>query len=167
MSFAYKKGGSIKRCVELHRNSDAYVKYDISKFFNSIDFKILVETVKNVFNIYTRYADDVLISRKAMFTDEDFCEINENVESFLGEINLKINHKKEKRVFLTKDGQHIKYIGVNIVHFDAGNRLSVGRQYIYNVVNEYYQYLDDWKNLRVDEDGRKRNHRHTEGIWCE
>ncbi len=42
------------------------------------------------------------------------------------------------------------------MHFDGGNRLSVGRQYIYNVVNEYYQYLDDVKNLSAEEDERKK-----------
>lgn len=209
MSFAYKKGVSVKKCVELHRNSDAYIKYDIRKFFNSIDFKILFETIKNVFNIdsaydaitkkiidsfyfekklplglvispllsdvymldfdekiqkfcaeknyvYTRYADDILISRKLMFMDDDFCEINENVENFLDEIKLKINHKKEKRVFLSKDGQHIKYIGVNIVHFDMGNKLSVGRKYIYDVVNEYYQYVDDLNNLNSEENAKEK-----------
>lgn len=209
LSFAYKKGGSIKKCVELHKNNNAYIKYDISKFFNNIDFKVLFEKIKYVFNIdpvydaitkkiissfyfekklplglvispllsdvymlefdneigefcskrnyvYTRYADDILVSKKAMFVDNEYQEINQNIEQFLKDIKLKINYKKTKQVFLEKDGQHIKYIGINIVHFAAGNRLSVGRQYIYDVVNEYYQYLDDLEKLKVkDDEGEK------------
>ena len=55
LSFAYKKGGSIKKCVELHKNNDAYIKYDISKFFNSIQFEKLFEKIKKVFNIDSAY----------------------------------------------------------------------------------------------------------------
>ena len=49
---------------------------------------------------------------------------------------------------MQKDGQHIKYIGVNIVHFTKGNKLSVGRQYIYDVVKEYYNYREQARKLR-------------------
>ena len=211
LSFVYKKGGSIKKCVELHKNNDAYIKYDISKFFNSIQFEKLFEKIKKVFNIdsaydvitkkiiasfyfqkklplglvisplmsdiymldfdeiiaefcsmrnciYTRYADDILISKKTMFIESEYQEINQKVELFLNDLKLKINSKKTKRVFLEKDGQHIKYIGINIVHFDTGNKLSVGRKYIYDVVNEYYQYLEDLEMLKVNdyEDERER-----------
>lgn len=38
LSFAYKKGGSIKN-VELHKNNDAYIKYDISKFLTVLNLK--------------------------------------------------------------------------------------------------------------------------------
>lgn len=209
LSFAYKKGGSIKKCVELHKNNNAYIKYDISKFFNSIEFEKLFERIKKVFNIdsaydtitkkiiasfyfekklplglvispllsdvymlgfdekiekfcsirnctYTRYADDILISKKTMYIDSEYQEINQKVELLLSDLKLKINSQKTKQVFLEKDGQHIKYIGINIVHFDDGNRLSVGRKYIYDVVNEYYQYLADLQELKVNNDEGER-----------
>ena len=210
LSFAYKKGGSIKKCVELHKNNDAYIKYDISKFFNSIKFEILIEKIKRVFNIdsiydtitkkivasfyfekklplglvispllsdiymldfdkkitefcslrnciYTRYADDILISKKTIFTESDYKEINQKVEMLLCNLKLKINSKKTRQIFLRKDGQHIKYIGINIVHFDAGNKLSVGRKYVYAVVNEYYQYLEDLQMLKDNNcDGERK-----------
>ena len=38
MSFAYKKGGSIRKCVEFHRESNAFVKYTTPIKFTSIYF---------------------------------------------------------------------------------------------------------------------------------
>lgn len=194
-SFAYKKGSSILSCANLHRDNNAFAKYDISKFFHSINQKKLIAMIEKKFGIdpayakiteniigsffvegrlplglvvspvlsdiymsdfdaklqalcstkgyvYTRYADDILVSQKNTFTDEAYEQLDETMTNYLKAINLKVNIKKKKRIFLEHDGQHIKYIGVNIVHFNAGNRISVGRQYIYNVVKEYYQYLE-------------------------
>ena len=108
--------------------------------------------------VYTRYADDILVSKKTIFTETGYKEINQKVEMLLSYLKLKINFKKTKQIFLKKDGQHIKYIGINIVHFDTGNKLSVGRKYIYAVVNEYYQYLEDLQILKDNnyEGERKR-----------
>lgn len=194
MSFAYKKGSSIKKCVEIHRDNNGFIKYDISAFFNSIQMDKLISIIMNTFSIspiyelvvrniissfyyenmlplglvispilsdiymqkfderlmeycsnknykYTRYADDILISQRISFTDEEYEQVEETVTGLLRELKLKLNLKKKKRLYLEKDGQHIKYIGVNIVHFAEGNKVSVGRQYIYDVVKEYYKYL--------------------------
>ncbi len=192
-SYAYKKGSSIKKCVEKHKDSNAFIKYDISKFFNSINRKNLFETIRRTFDIdsaydqitqniissfyyknmlplglvispllsdiymqefdnkiikyceehsyiYTRYADDIMISKKGDFSDEESQENDKIIDALLEEKRLKVNHKKKKRLFLEKDGQHIKYIGVNIVYFAHGNRISVGKQYIYDVAKEYHKY---------------------------
>lgn len=202
-SFAYKKGGSVKKCVEFHRDSNAFVKYDISKFFNSININNLFDIIEKIFDIdpayeeitkkiiasfyvegklplglvvspilsdiymlefdeqiinycknrgyiYTRYADDIMFSKNSIFTDEEYEALEHLIDNQLSGINLKINQKKKKKIFLEKDGQHIKYIGVNIVHFDKGNRLSVGRQYVYDVVKEYYKYLEELNNVEID-----------------
>lgn len=194
-SFAYKKGGSIKKCVDKHRKNNGFIKYDISKFFNSINKAKLIKIIENIFDIdsayeeitnrivssfyfdgklplglvispllsdmymlecdneilsfceknnyiYTRYADDILISQKNRFTDAECKIIDDKLGQILLERSLKINLKKKKRLFLEKEGQHIKYIGINIVHFESGNKISVGKQYIYDVVKEYYQYID-------------------------
>lgn len=200
-SYAYKKGSSIKKCVELHQNNNGFIKYDISSFFNSIDMDILLDAVMNIFSInfaykkvmrniissfyyegmlplglvispvlsdiymlkfdqqiieycekknykYTRYADDILISKETEFETVEYDEIDDLVIKWLRQLKLKLNSKKKKRLFLQKDGQHIKYIGVNIVHFAKGNKLSVGRQYIYDVVKEYYNYREQARKLR-------------------
>lgn len=39
MSFAYQKGKSVKKCIECHKNNVSFLKFDIHKFFNSIDKK--------------------------------------------------------------------------------------------------------------------------------
>ena len=97
---------------------------------------------------YTRYADDILISKETEFETVEYDEIDDLVIKWLRQLKLKLNSKKKKRLFLQKDGQHIKYIGVNIVHFAKGNKLSVGRQYIYDVVKEYYNYREQARKLR-------------------
>ena len=209
-SFAYKKGGSIKKCVEFHRNSNAFIKYDISKFFNSIDRNNLLEILEKTFKIdsayeeitrkiissfyveeklplglvispvlsdiymlefdeqiidycnnkgyiYTRYADDILVSKDNPFSDEEYKLLDETIDYLLNNINLKTNQKKKKKLFLEKDGQHIKYIGINIVHFDNGNRLSVGRKYVYDVVKEYYRYLEELDKLENNNEKTKEH----------
>lgn len=207
-SFAYKKGSSIKKCVEFHKDSNAFAKYDISKFFNNIERNNLLYKIKKIFDIdpayeeitqniiasfyvddklplglvvspilsdiymlefdeqvinycndkgyiYTRYADDILISRNVPFKDEEYKLLDEIMDGFLKKINLKINPKKKKKMYLEKDGQHIKYIGVNIVYFKKGNRLSVGRQYVNDIVKEYYEYLDELDKLKDNNEKRK------------
>lgn len=194
-SFAYKKGSSILKCANLHKDNNAFAKYDISKFFHSINQKKLIAMIEKKFCIdpayakitenivssffvedklplglvvspilsdiymsdfdvaiqefcnangyvYTRYADDILVSQKEAFTDDAFQLLDETMTCYLKAIRLKVNTKKKKRIFLECDGQHIKYIGINIVRFHTGNRISVGKKYIYDVVKEYYQYLE-------------------------
>ncbi len=210
MSFAYKKGGSIRKCVEFHRESNAFAKYDISKFFNNIEQNHLVEIIRKTFDIdpayeeilkniiasfyveeklplglvispvlsdiymlgfdnqimdycnkkgyiYTRYADDILISKNTAFDDGEYKRLDEVIDGFLKNINLKTNPKKKRKMFLEKDGQHIKYIGVNIVHFENGNRLSVGRQYVNDVVKEYYKYLEELERLEENNEKMKEH----------
>lgn len=54
-SYAYRKGYSIKNCVEQHLTSNGFVKCDISKFFNNIDFENLVKCIGNVFQLDKDY----------------------------------------------------------------------------------------------------------------
>lgn len=203
-SFAYKKGGSIRDCVSLHKNSNAFIKYDIKKFFNSIDKKILLECVQSILNIddfykniteiilnsfyydnklplglvvspilsdmymhffdecllefckengyvYTRYADDILVSNEQTIDGNNCKVLNDVIESNLKQLKLSTNKKKEKKVFFEREGQHIKYIGVNIVHFKDGNRLSVGKKYIYDVINDYYRYNEKLNSFNMEE----------------
>lgn len=46
-AFAYKKGDSIKKHAELHKNAKHILHTDISNFFNSIHFKHLYNVLKN------------------------------------------------------------------------------------------------------------------------
>ena len=68
---------------------------------------------------------------------------------------MKLNNKKKRQINFTKDGQHMKYIGVSIVYHPDGNILSVGRNYIYGLVNEFYEYLDAVNEENVAENQKE------------
>lgn len=207
-SFAYKKGLSIKDCVQVHLNSVSFIKYDVSKFFNSIDAKILAEQIEKVFDIdpayegtvknivdsiyvdnklplglvispllsdiymqefdfalgsfcqrkslkYSRYADDIMVSSETYIDEKTQMEIQHVIEKNLKGLKLKLNNKKKRQINFTKDGQHMKYIGVSIVYHPDGNILSVGRNYIYGLVNEFYEYLDAVNEENVAENQKE------------
>jgi hypothetical protein len=195
VSYAYKKGSSIKSCVEQHISGKSFLKYDISKFFNSISLNELLKNMEEKFEIdekykaktkailesvfvenglplglvlspilsdiylndldvimkeyaakkgyvYTRYADDILISKKQVFNEKEIIEIESKLTDVLKQKKLHLNEKKKRYVTLKESGQHMKYLGINIVFGEDENHLSVGRQYIYSVAKEYMQYLE-------------------------
>lgn len=59
LSFAYKEGTSIKNCVMMHIDSYDFIKFDISKFFHSIDLKVLQIRFMQEFQIDKRYSTRV------------------------------------------------------------------------------------------------------------
>lgn len=87
--------------------------------------------LKNV--IYTRYADDLVISYKGDNTDS--CEIiTDKIIELLAKYRLKVNSTKTKIINLNKSN-HVKITGINITRDDKNNRvLSVGRK----LKNELY-----------------------------
>lgn len=196
LSFAYKAGTSIKKCTEMHINSCDYIKYDISKFFNSIDLRLLILLFMQEFQIdkrylaltkaylecffvygklplglvlspllsdiymksfdntleekckpygwvYTRYADDLLISSCELINNDDEEGIEKTIIDLLSEKKLKLNAKKKQHVALDYEGKFIKYIGIFIIKGSHGNYLSVGRSYINQVAKEILDYNDD------------------------
>ena len=42
-SYAYQKNKSVKKCIECHKKSKSFLKFDIHKFFNSIDKRKLTQ----------------------------------------------------------------------------------------------------------------------------
>lgn len=194
-SFAYKKGGSIKLCVEKHLENKSFLKYDINKFFNSINSKKLVKCIEDTFEIdikyhditeeiitsffvegvlplglvispilsdiylnemdieiekfasekgyvYTRYADDILISKRTTLQSDEIAEIEKHLSDELKKRKLNLNEKKRQQINLEREGQHIRYLGVSIVSEVEKNHLSVGKAYIYSVAKEYLQYRE-------------------------
>jgi hypothetical protein len=92
--------------------------------------------------VYTRYADDILISKKQVFNEKEIIETESKLTDVLKQRKLHLNEKKKQYVTLKESGQHMKYLGINIVFGEDENHLSVGRQYIYSVAKEYMQYLE-------------------------
>ncbi len=193
-SYAYQQGKSIVDCVKLHKESKCFIKFDIRKFFNSINIKklgkLLIEecNLNEVFDnqvkeiigactyekevvlgfcispifselymrevdemmseyliddelIYTRYADDIVISSNSIIENQKIDEIRGFLEGILNKRFLKINEKKFKVNKIEKVGQHFKYLGINIVKKNGGNELTVGKKYKYNIAKRYLKYL--------------------------
>lgn len=194
-SYAYQDGKSIVSCVNQHKNSNYFMKFDIKNFFNSIDLDFLIDDtietfeVDNLFRrhmetliksctydnklplgftispilteiymkkfdenilvllnemdlIYTRYADDIMISSSNLINEELQYKIYHIVEQTLIERKLKINKTKFKFISISEVGHHVKYLGINIVKGIEDNYLSVGKNYKNMVAKEYLQYLE-------------------------
>ncbi len=77
--------------------------------------------------IYTRYADDMIISFKECDNPTElYLEIIETITNLLKDYHLKINGKKTKFINFNKTRQ-VKITGVSIVEKKGIRRLSVGR----------------------------------------
>lgn len=196
LSFAYKTGGSIKKCAMMHIHSYDFIKYDISKFFNSIDLKVLTIQFLNEFEIdsryfsktreylecffiygrlplglvlspllsdiymknfdeileekckpfgwiYTRYADDLLISSDKPIDKDKEDHIEKEIIELLFNIRLRLNDKKKRHVILDHEGKYVKYIGIYIIKGSNSNTLSVGRTYINHIAKEILDYYEE------------------------
>lgn len=192
-SFAYQKGKSVKACVECHKHSVSFLKFDIHKFFNSIEKKNLAKMLMKEFEldttyeeqisiildtsfvegkmpiglitspilsdiymkefdgefaselgdcyIYTRYADDILISRSDIISQEEELRIKSLLKEKLSTLGLILNEKKYMRRDLIKNGEHIKYLGLNIVKKGNENVISVGKAYKNYIAKCYLKYI--------------------------
>ena len=200
-SFAYQKRKSVKACAECHKHSVSFLKFDIHKFFNSIEKKKLVKKLMKEFEldtiyeeqistildtsfvegkmpiglitspilsdiymkefdrefaselgncyIYTRYADDILISYSDIISQEEELRIKSLLKEKLSTLGLILNEKKYMRRDLIKNGEHIKYLGLNIVKSENENVISVGKAYKNYIAKCYLKYIvmdDDKEN---------------------
>lgn len=83
--------------------------------------------------IFTRYADDILISSKFEF---DYEVVMKEIEKELSFLGLKINAKKTKKLIIKDIGDHVKYLGVNIVKRRINNEITIGKKYIYDLIKQ-------------------------------
>lgn len=93
--------------------------------------------------IYTRYADDIMISSPNIFTEEELRDIRAFVIQQLKRKKLNINPQKTKAVNFDYDNAFIKYVGVSIVKTDDKNILTVGKKYTYKLGDDFNRYLND------------------------
>lgn len=212
-SYAYHKGCSIVKCVNVHKMSQGFVKMDISSFFNSISIDTLLEKLMSDLQIdvhyedyfksilqccfvdgklplglvtspilsdyylyafdatmvkfckekqllYTRYADDILISSENFIDASCYSQIIGKVKEELNDLGLKLNQNKCLSVNFDDSQSYIRYIGVNIVKGENGNSnyLSVGKKYIYTLAKEYMEYDKICSSIEEieDEDEKKK-----------
>ena len=192
-SFAYQKGKSIKMCVDRHKKSISFLKFDLHRFFNSIDKKKLVRTLLEEFEIdkvfekqltdiidtcfvdgemplglitspvlsdiymkefdcevihklgskfvYTRYADDILISSEEVIEELEEMRIRSLLQTMLGSLKLSFNMKKYMKRDLVEQGDYIKYLGLNIVKGISENIITVGKAYKNYIAKSYLKYI--------------------------
>lgn len=97
--------------------------------------------------IYTRYADDIVISYKCDgIREESVQQIKECVYLCLKKVHLKSNEKKE-RVFFIKKGGHVRVTGINIICDENNFRtLTVGRKKKDRLFNDAVNYVLEKNN---------------------
>lgn len=100
--------------------------------------------------LYTRYADDLIISFKKNYDKVDTIKISnqitELVKDLLSKYNLFLNDKKETIINI-QEKKHIKITGVSIVLKENNFRiLSVGRKRVRLLYNEAVSIYKDFKN---------------------
>lgn len=83
--------------------------------------------------IYTRYADDILISLPKEFSKDNIYDI---VENELNKLNLKINEKKVEFKKLITKGDYIKFLGLNIVYNGSENLITIGNKFIKSLAKD-------------------------------
>ena len=91
---------------------------------------------------YTRYADDILISCPSVITQEEEQRIQLLLEKKLNILGLKLNEKKYMRKDIIKEGDYIKYLGLNIVKTKYENILTVGKSYKNSIAKCYLKYIN-------------------------
>lgn len=133
----------IKSCTY---NNKLPLGFTISPILTEIYMKKFDENILDKLSgkemIYTRYADDIMISSHEIMSKEIQDEINNIIEKELMERKLKINKSKCKFNQITEAGQHVRYLGINIVKSKDENYLSVGKKYKNSVAKEFLQYIE-------------------------
>lgn len=103
--------------------------------------------------IYTRYADDLMISFKSSENVYDtYCEIINIIENLLRKLHLKINSKKTKLTDFNKSKQ-VRITGITIVEKKGQRRLSVGRNHKREL---FYRAINYLKNDNINQEDLER-----------
>lgn len=76
--------------------------------------------------IYTRYSDDLTISCQ---NELELSELEKLLNKLLEDVKLQLNDSKTRCTEVTKKGQHIKVLGLNIIHGEEQNYITVGRKF--------------------------------------
>lgn len=99
---------------------------------------------------YTRYSDDMLISSAMNF---NYDEVLKYIVTELNCLGLELNESKERFHQLKNTGDHIKFLGLNIVQAeDKRNYVTVGKKYIKSVcfnISQYEKGQGDLKQSQI------------------
>lgn len=107
-------------------------------YMNSLDFDFSKFCKKDV---YTRYADDILISNRS--SKHSFDNELEKLISLLLEKGLTVNQKKKAVVKFNNEGDSIHYVGINIVYKKDGSILTISKKYLEEYTKTIARYEKD------------------------
>lgn len=97
--------------------------------------------------IYTRYADDLLLSSKDDFDKDLVLNI---IKERLNSLSLDINVNKTRKVDLAKEGDNINYLGLNIVKTKDWFRISIGKSFLRKLIKlKLYSYKDEYTVKKI------------------
>ena len=120
----------------------------ISEIYLSEFDKKIVSICDSLKIVYTRYADDLLFSSKKVF---EYDSLENIVVNELNSIGLTINVKKTKKKQLTKKGDSINYIGLNLVLGDTKSFVSIGKTFIKKLaILKAYGYKNSYNTKKVE-----------------
>lgn len=108
-------------------------------YLNSFD-NVIANSITEAGMVYTRYADDILVSSPNTLSDEQYAFIDRLITNELKVCGLSVNKKKTQKINFNSHHSFVKYLGICIVNSESGNYLSVGKEYIYNTAKEYLLY---------------------------
>lgn len=89
--------------------------------------------------IYTRYSDDILVSSTNPFSYKIILDF---IKTELSYLNLEFNKSKTHYLELNQKGDHVKFLGLNIIKSDNENYISVGKKYLINTSILLDKYLN-------------------------
>lgn len=115
--------------------------------------------------VYTRYADDFIISSTGDDAELRLSETLELLTAKLEELGLSLNKRKTYIRRLKAPGDAIHLLGLNLVYDVPGkNRVTVSDRFIRQTSIEYCEYLD--KKNSLDREAREQSFASVYGKIC-
>lgn len=112
--------------------------------------KVDQQFLSNESIIYTRYADDFIISGKDNLNDLQ--AVKTQLADLLSDYGLSLNKKKTYYRILEQPGDAIHVLGLNLVHNDMEpNRITVSDRYIRDTSKDICGYLYNYKDMIPEE----------------
>lgn len=110
------------------------------------------EHIKNKFKhlFVTRYADDLLISSKT--NSKEFKSSFAEISIELSKLKLSINTRKSFQRIFKKDGDSIKFVGINLVYNvkNKKNRITISKKYLINTSKLLFEFVNTKNDLLFD-----------------
>ena len=118
-------------------------------YLNDFD-KFITDKLSMTDIVYTRYADDILFSKATPLKNSEKQMLNDLLKDKFKKLKLDSNEKKFKEHELINNGDHFKYLGVNIVKHDSGNIITVGKRYKNEIAKAYLNFINFKKLSNAD-----------------